>query len=160
MSPEVPSTLKIPYSVPCFFKMYYLFLAVLGRHTGFSLVAAREGYSHCGVQAYCGGFSCFRAQALGTLAAVSCGTWVLWLCSVWKSSQARDRTRVPCIGRQTLHHWTTGEVLLCSIQSPCSMQTSCVVSRHVSSLGTGLMPGSSQLSPRARMVLVQSIEFY
>ena len=59
-----------------------------------------------------------------------------------------------------LPHWTTREVLLCSILSPCSLQTSCVVSRRMSSLRTGLMAGSSHLSPRARMVLVQSIEFH
>ena len=49
MSPEAPSTLKIPYSVPCgvffFFLIYYLSLVVLGLHIGFSLVAASEGYS-------------------------------------------------------------------------------------------------------------------
>ena len=27
------------------------------------------------------------------------------------SSQTRDQTRVPCIGRQILNHWTTREVL-------------------------------------------------
>ena len=27
------------------------------------------------------------------------------------SSQTRDRTRVPCISRQILNHWTTCEVL-------------------------------------------------
>ena len=25
------------------------------------------------------------------------------------SSQTRDQSRVPCIGRQTVNHWTTGE---------------------------------------------------
>ena len=28
-----------------------------------------------------------------------------------ESSQTRDRTRVPCIGRWILYHWTTREVL-------------------------------------------------
>ena len=36
----------------------------------------------------------------------SCGMWDL-------SSPTRDRTRVPCIGRRILNHWTTREVPLC-----------------------------------------------
>ena len=33
-------------------------------------------------------------------------------CGIWDlSSQTRDRTRVPCIGRQILNHCTTREVL-------------------------------------------------
>ena len=33
------------------------------------------------------------------------------LVAPWRvgSSQTRDRTHVPCIGRQILNHWTTGE---------------------------------------------------
>ena len=36
------------------------------------------------------------------------------LVALWhvESSQARDETHVPCIGRWTLNHWTTREVLL------------------------------------------------
>ena len=33
-------------------------------------------------------------------------TWVMWDFS----SPTRDRTRVPCIGRRIVNHWTTGEV--------------------------------------------------
>ena len=34
-----------------------------------------------------------------------------WLQGMWDlSSLARDRTRSPCIGRQSLNHWTTREV--------------------------------------------------
>ena len=29
-----------------------------------------------------------------------------------ESSQTRDQTRVPCLGRQILNHWTTREVPL------------------------------------------------
>ena len=32
-----------------------------------------------------------------------------------ESSQTRDCTHVPCIGRRTLNHWTTGEVLHASL---------------------------------------------
>ena len=49
-----------------------------------SPVAASEGYSSCGAQAsHCSGFSCCRAQALGSWASAgaalelsSCGVWV------------------------------------------------------------------------------------
>ena len=57
------------------FLFIYLFLAMLGLHcyTGFSLVGVRGG---CGVQtSHCGGFSCFRAQALGWVGFSSFTTW-------------------------------------------------------------------------------------
>ena len=36
------------------------------------------------------------------------------LVALWhvKSSQNRDRTHVPCIGRRILNHWTTRDILL------------------------------------------------
>ena len=40
--------------------------------------------------------------------------WVLvfWSWGIWDlSSQTRDQTHTPCIGRQSLNHWTTREVL-------------------------------------------------
>ena len=40
----------------------------------------------------------------------SCGTRVKLLCSLERSSKTRDWTRVPCIGRRILNHWTTREV--------------------------------------------------
>ena len=40
---------------------------------------------------------------------VSRGMGLASLCHV-ESSWTRDRTRVPCIGRWILNHWTTGEV--------------------------------------------------
>ena len=49
--------------------------------------------SHPGL---CSGFSCCRAQALAVLHV--------------ESSRTRDQTRVLCIGRQILNHWTTREV--------------------------------------------------
>ena len=59
--------------------------------------------SGCGVWvSRAGGFSC-GAQALGT--------WAL-AAALWhvESSQTRDQTCVPCIGRPILIHWTTREV--------------------------------------------------
>ena len=87
----------------------------------------------CGGRAsHCGGFSCCRARALGSWASVvvarglsSCGSWALEhrlsSCGagaqlphgMWDlSSPTRDQTRVPCIGRWILNHWTTREVPL------------------------------------------------
>ena len=45
----------------------------------------------------------------------SCGAWALGntgLVAPWHvaSSQTRDQTRVPCMGRWILNHWTTREV--------------------------------------------------
>ena len=38
----------------------------------------------------------------------------LWPGAMWDlSSPTRDRTRTPCIGRQSLNHWTTREVPNC-----------------------------------------------
>ena len=63
-----------------------------------------------------GGLPCSGAQALGCAGFIvvapglqGTGSVVVahrLSCSVWHvdSSQSRDRTRVPCIGRQTLHH--------------------------------------------------------
>ena len=63
--------------------------------------------SSCGMQAsHRGGFSCYGARALE-----STGPVVAALNHV-ESSCNRDRTWVPCIGRQILYHWTTREVLM------------------------------------------------
>ena len=84
----------------------------------------------CGAWAsHCGGFSCCGARALGTRASVvvvcglsSCGLralehrlsslWRMGLVAPWhvESSWTRDRTHVPCIGRQILNHCATREV--------------------------------------------------
>ena len=89
--------------------------------------------SSCGAQAsHCTGFSCFGAGAPGHMAFSSCSTWAqklqllgsrarvqsMWhtgLVATWltESSGARDRTCVSCLGRQTLIHCTTREVLYC-----------------------------------------------
>ena len=40
-----------------------------------------------------------------------CSAQAQLLCSMWDpSSPTRDRTCIPCIGRQILNHWTTREV--------------------------------------------------
>ena len=67
-----------------------------------------------------GGFSCFKAQALGAGASIVaargltiCGPRALF--SLWhvESSQTRDWSPyVPCIGRQTPIHCTTRQVLM------------------------------------------------
>ena len=77
----------------------------------------------CNVQAsHCRGFACCRAQALKIMSFSSCGSWAqqlqhMGLVALWHvgSSQIRDWTHVPCIGRWILNHWTTREV---SIHSP------------------------------------------
>ena len=81
-----------------FFKIY-LFLAVLGFHY------CVWAFSHCGEQGLLSscdeqaspfsGFSCCRAQAQE-----------LWCTG---SSQSKDGTPVPCIGRRILNHWTARE---------------------------------------------------
>ena len=71
-------------------------MAVLDPHccARFSLVAARGGY--------------FLVAAYGLLvAATSLAVAPHHVESFW----TRDRTYVPYIGRQTLNHWTTREVL-------------------------------------------------
>ena len=86
-----------------------LYLAALGPCCcrGLSLVAVSGGHAAlpCRAQAsQCSGFSRSRARAR-----------LLWwsgLVASWHvgSSQTRDRTHAPCIGRQSLVHCTTREV--------------------------------------------------
>ena len=73
---------------------------------------------HCGTWvSHFGGFSCFKAQAVGAEASIVtarglsiCGPRAL--VSLWhvESSQTRDQTHVPWIGRQILNHWIIMEV--------------------------------------------------
>ena len=75
-----------------------------------SVVVVLGDNLHCGAQAFhCGGFSCCTAQALGMLASVVVvrGLSCPEACGIL---QTRDQTRIPCIGRQILNHWTTREV--------------------------------------------------
>ena len=52
----------------------------------------------------CRGFSGWSPQALWL--------WCMGLVAPWRvgSSQTRDGTRIPCLGRRILNHWTTVEV--------------------------------------------------
>ena len=65
-------------------------------HTGF-LYLRRGGATLCSTQvSHWGGFSCFRARALDTQASLA------MVLGHVESSQTRDQTCVPCIGRQIL----------------------------------------------------------
>ena len=103
------------------YKLIYLFLAALGLH------CCAQAFSSCGEAgatlrygawaSHCSGFSCCKAQALGTRASVvvahefsSCGSRAQLLRSMWESSRTRDRTCVPCIDRWILNHCATREV--------------------------------------------------
>ena len=74
--------------------------------------------SSCGVQVF---FSCGAGSRLCSLRHVGslveahelscCGAWALLPCCTRDlNSPTRDRTHLPCIGRQILYHWTTREV--------------------------------------------------
>ena len=91
----------------------YLFVALLGLH------CCAQAFSGCGEQSllsncdawpsYCSGFSCCGAQALQHAGFSSCGAWGSAAPQHGESSQTRG-TRVPCISRQIVNHWTTREV--------------------------------------------------
>ena len=107
----------------------YLCLGVLGLCccAGFPLVAASRGCS-LAVVLWCAGFWLgwlLLLQSTGSRVRTdfsSCGPWALdsSLNSLVhrgladprhvRSSGTRDRTRVPCLGRWVLNHWTTREV--------------------------------------------------
>ena len=87
------------------FWLCWIFVAVLG----LSLVAESGGYSGCGAQAYCGGFSCWWVWALGAWASVVAapGLWSngsevvehgLGCSEALGFSWIRDQTCVPRIG--------------------------------------------------------------
>ena len=69
---------------------------------GLSLVWRVGAALHCGARASrCSGYSCCRAQALGTWASVVGAHGP-------SGSRGLDRTGIPCIARQILNHWTPG----------------------------------------------------
>ena len=76
-----------------------MYLFIFGRTGSFLLEA---GFSSCSKQ---GLLSCCNLQAL-ELRLSSCGMQAELLHGMWYvgSSQTRDQTRVPCIGRQILNH--------------------------------------------------------
>ena len=73
--------------------------AVRGLLTAVASLVAEHGLQGAGFRSWCAGFVALRRVG-----------------SPW----TRDRTRVPCIGRQILNHWTTREVLLIFLVSPCT----------------------------------------
>ena len=84
------------------FKIYFWLCWVCVAACGPSPVAASRGYSSRAAWAsHCSGFSCWGARALGCTGLVA-----QWQLSDQGSSQTRDQTRVPYIGRQILNHWT------------------------------------------------------
>ena len=100
----------------CNFTYLYSFLAIL------SLCCCTQvfpGSGKRGLLSSCGewashrrGFFCCWAWAPGTWAQL---LWHMGLVAGWhvESSRTRGRTRVPCIGRRVLNHWTTWEVQGC-----------------------------------------------
>ena len=85
---------------------FFLYFGCIGSqlwHAG-SFVAAHRLLSSWGMQFFS---SLVVAHELS-----SCGAQAYLPCSMWDlSSMTRDRTRVSCIARQILYHWTTREVL-------------------------------------------------
>ena len=82
------------------------FLVALGLHCyeGVSLVAASRATLGCCARAsHCRGLSCCRAWAPEHMALFVARGHV-------ESSQTRDQTHVPCIGRWILKYWATREV--------------------------------------------------
>ena len=67
------------------FKIWFGCTGSLLLHWGWFLVAVCRGYSLAGGAwaSHCGGFPCFRAQALDTQVQQLCGSQALLPCSVW-----------------------------------------------------------------------------
>ena len=97
-----------------YFWLHWVFTAAHGP----SLAAQAQTTLHCGAQASrCSGFSLLPSMDSGHTDFSSCSMWAqsLWLMGLVaprhvKSSQTRDRTDVPCVGRRILTHCTTREV--------------------------------------------------
>ena len=99
--------------------LFYLFLFIFGcvgsspLCEGFLQLWRVGAALHRGARAsHCRGLSCWGAQAPDAQAQQ---LWLTGLVAPWHvgSSQTRARTRVPCIGRQTLNHCATREALWC-----------------------------------------------
>ena len=102
-----------------FLKLFiYLFWVALGLHCcsqAFCSCRERGCSSLQCMHSHCSGLSCCRARALGTQASVAaalrlsiCGTRAYFPQHV-ESSQTRDQTHAPCIGRRILIYCTLGE---------------------------------------------------
>ena len=124
-----------------------------------SLCCCAQAFSSCGEQKllssssawapHCGVFCCCGAWALGHAGFSSCSVCAqqlqppgsraraseLWrsvlvaLCHVG-SSQARDWTHVPCIGRWILNHWTAKEVPIHFLFWFCLMRDNLKITLH------------------------------
>ena len=96
-----------------FLKVFiYLLLLLFYFWLHWLFVAVPNTFSRCLVWAsHCSVFSCCRAWALGYVSFSSCvtQTGLVYLQQV-ESSQTRDQTHVPCIGRWSLNHRTIREV--------------------------------------------------
>ena len=98
------------------FFLINLFLVALGLRCSaqsFSSWGERGATLHCSTRAsHCSGFSSCGAQAVGSRTQL---WWRMGLAAPphVESSQTRDQTRIPCIGRWILIHCTAGEVQRC-----------------------------------------------
>ena len=112
------------------YKKMSLWLAALGLHCSmraFSTCSQQGLLSSCSTRAsHCGGFSCFGGRDLDMWASVVAALHAstldsrVWAQQLWctalvapravESSRTRDRTHVPCLGRQILIPCTTREV--------------------------------------------------
>ena len=111
--------LILGFVTPLFSFFYYLYLSVLGFWCStcalcccswaFSSPGGWGLLSSCSTQASpYSGFSHCGAQALEYTGFPICCTSAQWLQLM--GSGARDQTRIPCIGRWVLNHWTTKKV--------------------------------------------------
>ena len=106
------STLLSLNNLKAFFSywLHWVFVAVCGP----SRVATSGGYYLWGM---CFSLRCLLSlQSMGSRAHGLQKLWHMGLAAPWHvwSSQTRDQTRVPCIGRWILNHRTTREVLACA----------------------------------------------
>ena len=91
----------------CFFNFWLCWVFVAAR--GLSLVVASRGFSVCARASQCRRLSCgprVRGSSSCSHGLQSAGSVAPWHVG---SSQTGDRTRVPCIARQILKHWTARE---------------------------------------------------
>ena len=102
-----------------FLNFIYLFIFIYGcvgssfLREGFLQLRQAGATLHRGARAsHRRGLSCCGAQAPDAQAQQ---LWLMGLVAPWHvgSSQTRARTRVPCIGRQTLNHCATREAQKC-----------------------------------------------
>jgi len=95
-----------------FLKVFIYLLSLFYFWLHWLFVAMPNTFSRCLVWAsHCSVFSCCRVWALGYVSFSSCvtQTGLVYLQQV-ESSQTRDQTHVPCIGRWSLNHRTIREV--------------------------------------------------